>query len=212
MLVAAAVCPHPPLLVPEMGAGAAPELDALRAACDAAVGALTATDPEVIVVVGAGAAVQGLAGTLAPYGVPIRVGVGPPTLPLPHTVGCWLLDRAGWEGPRSYVGADDGPLDDGPRVAMLVMGDASARRTEKAPGYIDDRAADFDASVAAALAAGPAALAHLDGGLAAELMAAGWPAWQYLARSAADAEWDARVTYDDAPYGVGYLVAEWLRR
>src|SRR3954453_96810 len=151
MLVAAAVCPHPPLLVPEVGAGAAPELDDLRAACDAAVAALTATDPKVIVVVGAGAAVQGQAGTLAPYGVPVRVGVGPPTLPLPHTIGCWLLDRAGWKGPRAYVGADDGRLDDARRVAMLVMGDASARRTEKAPGYIDERAAGFDVSVAAAL-------------------------------------------------------------
>ena len=32
MLVAAAVCPCPPLLVPEVAAGAAPELDAARAA------------------------------------------------------------------------------------------------------------------------------------------------------------------------------------
>jgi hypothetical protein len=28
-----AVCPHPPLLVPEVACGAAPELDGLRAAC-----------------------------------------------------------------------------------------------------------------------------------------------------------------------------------
>src|SRR4051812_18050814 len=145
MLVAAAVCPHPPLLVPEVAVGAAPELDTLRAACDAAVGSLVAAAPDVIAVVGAGAEVRGAAGTLAPYGVDVRVGAGPATLPLPHTIGCWLLDRAGWEGPRWYVAADDARLDDAPRVAMLVMGDASARRTEKAPGYIDERAAPFDA-------------------------------------------------------------------
>ena len=38
MLVAAAVCPCPPLLVPEVAAGAAPELDAARAACTDALG------------------------------------------------------------------------------------------------------------------------------------------------------------------------------
>ena len=37
VLVAAAVCPHPPLLVPGVGAGASGELDGLRVACDAAV-------------------------------------------------------------------------------------------------------------------------------------------------------------------------------
>src|SRR3954452_15639264 len=96
MLVAAAVCPHPPLLVPEIGVGAAPELDDLRAACDAVVAALTATDPEVIVVVGAGAGVEGQAGSLAAYGVPVRVGVGPPTLPLaPTMVGS--MTRAAWQ-------------------------------------------------------------------------------------------------------------------
>jgi len=37
VLVAAAVCPHPPLLVPQLAAGGAPDLDKVRAACDAAV-------------------------------------------------------------------------------------------------------------------------------------------------------------------------------
>ncbi|OSC55333.1 hypothetical protein B5180_40185, partial [Streptomyces sp. BF-3] len=49
MLVAAAVCPCPPLLVPEVAAGAAPELDAARDACLDAVGVLAAARPDLLV-------------------------------------------------------------------------------------------------------------------------------------------------------------------
>jgi hypothetical protein len=213
MLVGAALCPHPPALLPALAAGAAPELDTLRAACDAAVTSLTAAQPTVVVVVGAAETVHGHGGTFAAYGDRTRVGSGPPTLPLPHTVGCWLLDRAGWTGRRAFIGPDDDVIaGSADRVALLVMGDASARRTEKAPGYIDERAAGYDAEVARAFATGPQAIAQLDGELATELLAVGWPAWQLLARVAADAQWDTRLTYDAAPFGVGYLVAEWARR
>jgi hypothetical protein len=214
MLMGAAVCPHPPLLVPDVSGAAAPELDALRGACDAAVATLIAAGPDLIAVVGSVAHVRGTGGTLAAYGVDVRVGTGPPTLPLPHTVGCWLLDRAGWSRRRLFVGAHDDELvaTEGGRLALLVMGDASARRTEKAPGYLDARAETHDAMVAAALGSGPAAVAQLDGDLSRELMGAGWPAWQFLARVSADGQWQTAVTYDDAPYGVGYLVAEWTRR
>ena len=52
-LVAAAVCPHPPLLVPEVAGAAAPELDDLRAACDVAVARLLAAGLTDLVVGGA---------------------------------------------------------------------------------------------------------------------------------------------------------------
>jgi hypothetical protein len=52
MLVAAAVCPCPPLLVPEVAAGAATELDTARAACTDALGVLSAARPDLLVVVG----------------------------------------------------------------------------------------------------------------------------------------------------------------
>jgi hypothetical protein len=200
--------------LPALAAGAAPDLDALRAACDGAVARLIAMRPDAIAVVGAVETVRGQGGTFAAYGDRTRVGSGPPTLPLPHTIGCWLLDRAGWTGGRDFIGHhdDDAITASADRVALLVMGDASARRTEKAPGYIDERAIAYDAEVARAFGAGPDAVAQLDGELATELLAAGWPAWQLLARVAADVQWDARVTYDDAPFGVGYLVAEWARR
>src|SRR5215469_16661147 len=56
VLVAAAVCPHPPLLVPEVmgAAGLRPggEMDAVRSACDAAVTGLAAAEPDLVVVIG----------------------------------------------------------------------------------------------------------------------------------------------------------------
>ena len=55
MLIAAAVCPHPPLLIPDAtGApGAAdPELSRLRAACQDAVAALLAEPADLLVVAG----------------------------------------------------------------------------------------------------------------------------------------------------------------
>ncbi len=103
MLVAAAVCPHPPLLVPEaMGAaGGRGEggMGEVLAACDAAVAGLKAADPDVIVVVGGAdtsAAYDGTAaGGLGEYGVRFSVGTGQPVLPLSLTIGRWLLTRAG---------------------------------------------------------------------------------------------------------------------
>lgn len=55
MLVAAAVCPAPPLLVPEVAAGAAAELGDARTACSDALAVLAASRPDLLVVVGAAA-------------------------------------------------------------------------------------------------------------------------------------------------------------
>lgn len=223
MLTAAAVCPHPPLLVPEVASGAAAELDAVRAACDAAVRRLAPAD--LLIVVGSGPATRdfgpGAAGSLRPYGVDLTLGPGEPVLPLSLTIGRWLIgDRpALFQGVAEdaspaaclRLGADLADL--APAVALLVMGDGSACRTAAAPGYLDPRAAGFDAAVAAALAgADRAALAGLDPGLAAELRVAGRAPWQVLAGAAGDAAYDAELLADTAPYGVGYLVASWTRR
>lgn len=178
MLITAAVCPHPPLLLPEVAGAAAPELDALRAACDRAVAALVAAEPDRLVVVGAGerAARHGAdaGGSLIAHGVDIGVGPAPAVLPLPLTVGRWLAERAG-AAPDAYVEVDRAARSEeclvsgaelarsAPRVAMLVMGDGSARRTERSPGHIDERAAGYDTGVADALAgADVGALSALD--------------------------------------------------
>ena len=184
MLLAAAVCPHPPLLVPSVAAGAAHETDDLRAACRAAVA------------------------TLAPYDV-VAVGV-----PQALEVAAWLLPDA---RPRPL--APDLPPADAAAlgasltgVALLVMGDGSARRSVSAPGYLDERAAPYDATVARALRdADPDALLALDPADDAALLVAGRPAWQVLAGAARGAAWRGELLYDAAPYGVGYFVATWTR-
>jgi aromatic ring-opening dioxygenase LigB subunit len=96
------------------------------------------------------------------------------------------------------------------RVALLVMGDGSARRTVKAPGYLDERAEPFDRAVSTALSeADPRALAALDPGLAQALQVAGRAPWQVLAGAARKAGLTGELLYGAAPYGVGYYVATW---
>ncbi|WP_328320002.1 class III extradiol dioxygenase subunit B-like domain-containing protein [Streptomyces sp. NBC_00388] len=235
MLVAAAVCPCPPLLVPEVAAGAAPELDAARAACLDAVGVLAAARPDLLIAVGPadeagrGAHPEGASGSFSGFGVDLRVRLGtsdtgsgrdlPPSL----SVAAWLLSRAEWAAsPVEGLGVGE-PLEPerciaagrelsarAARVALLVMGDGSACRTLKAPGYLDERAAAFDAAAARALStADVAALQALDAPLAYELKAAGRAPWQVLAGAAEGAEPGGQLLYDDAPYGVGYYVAAW---
>jgi hypothetical protein len=236
VLVAAAVCPHPPLLVPEIGVGHDARLEALRAACAAAVDRLCGNGLDLLVVVGDAPRPmlfgRRAAGTLAPYGVAVTARWGDdetvePTLPLSLTVGGWLLQEAGYTSAVEGTGlAATAPTDAAARlgrrlaglsarVGLLVMGDGSARRSTAGPGYLDERAAAFDATVAAALKdADRDALLTLDAELAAELLAAGRASWQALAGAAtsSDADWTAELLYDDAPYGVGYLVATWHAR
>ena len=141
MLVAAAVCPHPPLLVPGVAAGATGETDDLRAACDAAVAAMVATGPDLVVVVGAadrmGPFGTGAWGSLRAYGVrstsAARRGrsdaeVAPtPTLPLSLTLGRWLLDRAPSTGATDAV-LLFGVAADADRDRCLELGAALAGR------------------------------------------------------------------------------------
>lgn len=204
VLVAAAVCPHPPLLVPAAAAGAAYELDAVRAACDTAIGDLAAARPDVVHVVGGAPTDDSYGpsdgGSFRVYGVDVRAGLGEPTvgratdrLPLAVLVGAWLLERRGWTGPRcgrgvppsataarcASIGAELAAGAD--RVALLVMGDGAARRTGQAPGSLDPRAEPYDAS---------------------RLVLAG--AAQY-----GGGRYTATLHLAAAPYGVGYFVAGW---
>lgn len=225
MIVAAAFCPQPPLLVPAVARGAAGELDGLRAACREAIRAACVV-PRVIIL-GAGARNRpypcGASGSLAAFGVDVAVTLGaaadanaPPELPPSIAVGAWLVGHAldgaaqvtGWQTPDGTPP----PMPDEP-VALVVMGDGSARRSTTAPGYLDDRAAGFDAAVAAALAGGdPEHLAALDADLGRELLAAGGPAWHAAAALLAGRRYEAHLDYDAAPYGVGYFVARWTAR
>jgi hypothetical protein len=157
-----------------------------------------------VVVVGAAPTQGWVEGTadLTPYGV--RGAPASDPLPLALAVGSHLLaERA-----HRLWGVPSGPL---PVVdTLLVVADGTATRTPKAPGYYDERAEAFDGAVVAALAAGdPSALAALDEDLATQLMVAGLPAWRAVASM--PGPWRGAVTYADAPYGVGYVVATWTR-
>jgi hypothetical protein len=229
VLVAAAVCPHPPLLVPRLAAGAAGELDDLRAACVEALEQVLATEPELLVVVGAaprtGPYEARARGSLRGYGVDVVVGEGDAAavLPLSLTVGEWLVLAAGAPVPRLHFGLEPdlpstraaalgaGLAERTDRVALLAMGDGSARRSAKGPGYLDDRAEPFDDGVARALAeADVETLLGLDAGLCAELLVGGRVAWQALAGAGAEGTYRGTLLRHEAPYGVGYLVAGWL--
>jgi hypothetical protein len=228
MLTAAAICPHPPLLVPgAAGSGTADaELAALREACLAAVATLAAAD--ILVVVGGGDRTvrypADAAGSLAGYGVPLTIGTGQPVLPLSLSVGRWLLGRASatWQGVAADAAPDDclllgaGLAALAPSVAILAMGDGPGRRARRAPGAIDADADRYDKQVSDALASGNiGALAELDPGSDEELHVAGRAAWQVLAGAAlvdadpGDARFSTQLRYAGAPFEVTYFVATW---
>jgi hypothetical protein len=90
-----------------------------------------------------------------------------------------------------------------PPSAYLVVGNGSAKRTEKAPGHFDERAEPFDTALGESLRAGAPVV---DATLAHELWAAvdgisDFPALSGISR--------AQVDYDDAPFGVQYWVMRW---
>ncbi len=232
MLIAAALCPSPPLLAREL-TGADPVVPELREACREAVDELIRASADVVVVVG----VAGEERTFDPrarldvtaYAPALRAPGGSaggagldslPPLPLPIGLGSRLLDEAGYRGRRELqsVAAGTSPAacaalgarlaDAASQVALLVMADGSARRGRRAPGYLDVRAEPFDAEVGRAIRTGDMpALLGLDGAMAAELMATGRPAWQVLAGATAGRRPSCVVRYDDDPFGVAYLVA-----
>jgi hypothetical protein len=242
--VAAALLPHPPLLVAKLAGAAAPELDPLRAACHQALAAVVAAaDLAVLVGVGPvwGIPEPSAPGAFGPYGVDVQVTLPTlsdldlpslptparlPDLPLSLAVAAHLL--AGLDPPPARLVAATVPGSLGPgaaaaigraltaaagegstRVGLVVMGDLSACRTERAPGAFRAEAAELDASVAEAIRTGkPGRLLDLDPAVANDLLVAGRVPLQVLAGAFEDEPAvHGRVLYEDAPYGVGYLVA-----
>jgi hypothetical protein len=210
-----AFVPAAPLLVPAVAGGSAPADEELRAACRSVAASLVAADPGRIVVAAGWPAggswddahTWGFEG----FGVQRQPADDRPRLPWPLGIGAWLLDDVGWTGARSYVAADGvgSGLDDD--TALLVVGDGTARRTEKAPGHLDDRAEAYDAEIARCLRDGDiAGLGGLDPELGAELMCGGLAVWHWLVTSlAGHSVAAAELLADTAPYGVGYFAATW---
>jgi hypothetical protein len=194
-----AFVPSPPFLLPGLGGGTAD----LAAACREAAGRLH--DPVTVL---APASQPGpVTGSVdaTPWGATGLPADDP--LPLGLAVGAALLEG---RQPRLVGTTGEAMQTTGD---LLVVGDGTAKRTEKAPGHLDPRAEGFDAQVLAALTAGdPQSLAALDADLAAELWAGGVPAWRSAAASLPVGSWDAEVLWSGAPYGVFYAVAVWVRR
>ncbi|HEX6519409.1 MAG TPA: hypothetical protein VF070_05245 [Streptosporangiaceae bacterium] len=196
MIIAASLCPWPPVLAREL-TGRDPVIPELRKACTEATERLVGARPELIAVVGPADQTRrwdpGSRLDLSVFAPALGSG-GTPALPPSVGLGALLLDQIGYRGPRileavseheeaagcAELGAAIGGSAE--RVGLLVMGDGSARRSTQAPGYYDERAAAFDAETERALRHGDLdALLAISPALARELLATGRPAWQVMA-------------------------------
>jgi hypothetical protein len=190
-------------------------MDDVRDRCRSAVARLAAAHPDLLVVVGADLGPR--ATSFGPWGADVAVDV-PEPLPLSLLVGAWLtrghvrsfaavspeLDAA----ECAALGTELADAAD--RVSLLVMGDGSARHTQKAPGYLDPRAAAYDAKIAASLGTmDTAALLGLDPAEADNLLVAGRGPWQVLAGAVTGSSLAPHEPCFAAPYGVGYHIVAW---
>lgn len=206
-VIAALVVPSPPMQLPEY-VGAADPAAAIRERSAAALADLLARHPkaQVVVVSGRERAARHTKGSVG------------------ERVGRLLLAQVGWAGSVKSVDLPfDARLDEieaavaavpgvpASATVLIIPADLSAKRTEKAPGHLDVRAAAVDDGVLAALASGDdAALRALDPALCADLWLTGWAALQVLARCLPQPG-SARVVWSDDPYGVLYVLARWGR-
>lgn len=235
----AAVCPQPPLLVPEIsGTNSVDErtLASLRRACVSAVERMYDRNVAEVVIVGAGPDhgrryQAETRGTFAAFGRPdVEIGLGrhqalasaPVDVPLSILVGSWILQQVPSDVPRWAVtaGSDDDPatcmrlgrsLDASrERTGLLVMGDGSARRSWHSPAHLHPRGEAYDQIVADGLeSADVEVLSCIDPAMSDEVAAAGRPAWQVLAGAGAGRRWSTDLLWSGAPYGVGYFVTTW---
>ena len=181
----AVLVPSALVLLPEY-AGQVDPVPELRAACCAAVAGLVAGDPPVV-------------GVLSASGRPDNVARGIDS-PVGQRVARHLLTQVGWAGEV---------VEPGPGVPLLVVGNGTAARSEKAPGHLDPRAAAFDAALEAALVSrdGPT-LRALDVRLGEELWCYDVPAFSRLAEVLPDGP-PAEVHVASDPFGVQYWVLSW---
>jgi len=197
-----AFLPTTPLLIPQVATGAASELDTVRDAARRSVDQVCQAADDVAVLVPGRADHRLDSWSLSGYGVSVGEGR---SQPLPVAVAGWLLDGRDAHVLGADLAADRLPDFDG----VLVMGDGSSARTEKAPGHLDARAIPFDTGVLDALGAGDAAaLAGLDLQTAAAVGAAGAVVWQAVGGCVATVD-EAEVLAVDDQYGVLYVVAMW---
>ncbi len=201
-----ALCPHPPLLLPEL-AGRRPVAADLLLACRHVVAQVSAVHSLGVV-----------------FAEPTQPASSAP--PLGLRVARRLLGDAGRTGALTLAPVAPGAsgrecarvaellagrlAQAGGSSAVLVMADGSARRSEKAPGHLDPRARAFDDRFLTGVRTGDrAALAALEPDLADQLWFAGRAALAVMAALPGPARPVARVAYADDPFGVLYVAATW---
>ncbi|MGD1108709.1 MAG: hypothetical protein ABR885_00200 [Mycobacterium sp.] len=230
MLSAIAIVPSAPVLVPELAGAAAAEVADLTAAVLAAAALL----PSRWIVVGTGAADgdlgPGNAGSLAGFGVDVRVGLSPHAvsgraaepgeLPLCALLAGWVRGQARPDASvqvRVYAAdhtadvalargrqlrAEVGRLPD--PIGVLVVADGANTLTPAAPGGYDPSNAEAQLFLDDALANGDAAaLARLPEPILGRV------AFQVLAGLTEPGPRSAKELYRGAPYGVGYFAGAW---
>lgn len=119
------------------------------------------------------------------------------------SLGLEVTVLAGAQGARVAAYLLDATNRSGEEPSYLVVGNGSAKRTEKAPGHLDERAEAFDRALGESLRAGRPAV---DVDLAREL----WADVEAIVELGELGDLGvAEVDYDDAPYGVQYWVMRW---
>jgi hypothetical protein len=238
VIVRVGVVPQPPLLVPELVAGQDSDAELVRAESLAVAARLARAARRWVAIAADPAAPDPpamigplAAGTFRGYGVDVRVRLSAntevppdPAMPLPALIAGWLRGQAGAEEVVVWLVRPDLPaadcrelgerlvsgLDTDEPVGLLVIGDGSHRHGERAVGRPDERAASFDESVRAALAAAnPAALLAIDPALAGTLGAVGRAGWQILSGVIGKdgRTWECGHSSLLIPFGVAYHLA-----
>lgn len=158
--------------------------------------------------------------------VSVAASVATPDLSLGRRVGERLVGAAGvlpgrvdvvevaWDAPTPECVALGASLARAAAQAVVVVADGSACRTEKAPGYLDERAFAVDDAIVAGLCRPEAqALLDLDPDICAAVLAAGRAPLQVLGgflgeHAAYGREFENLVCHVEDPVGVLYVVAE----
>lgn len=202
MICGVAIVPSAPILLPEhtsrVDVAADLRRDAVTAVARACAGAervviVTATDHE------PRHSKQPLGCRVATHLLALA-GVAQPVDLLVIAHDCAPADCRG-EGAR--LRAESG----GRHTALVVVADGSARRSEKAPGHLDERAFAHDETTLAAIrVADPDALLAIDPGDAAALLDLGRPPLHVLAGALAG-RFTSDVLRVEDPFGVRYVVA-----
>jgi hypothetical protein len=171
VITGVAVVPAAPLLLPGY-VGRVDPAAALRDRCRAAVRDATAGAERCVVVTGTDRPSHTTRPPLGERVARLLLGdvVPDDVLTVPHDADPSVCRAAGLRLATTPV-----------PTALVVAADGSARRGEKAPGHLDERAFAVDEVVTAALAApAPGRLLDLDPVLCADLLAAGRAALQVL--------------------------------